>query len=52
MDKVITIKNGDEVVHEFVITETELNIAEKLGIDHTKYITEKVRAELKEKNSE
>lgn len=50
MDKVITIKNGDEVIHEFVITEAELDTAEKLGIGYKEYITEKVRAELKEKN--
>jgi hypothetical protein len=51
MDKVITIKKGDEIIHEFVISEAELNIADKLGIDHTNYIIEKTRAELKEKNN-
>lgn len=52
MDKVITIKDRDEVIYEFVITKAELDTAEKLGIEYKKYIVERARAELKEKKYE
>jgi hypothetical protein len=51
-NKIITVKDGDKVIHEFVITEAQLNIAKKLGIGYQEYIIEKTRSELKEKENE
>lgn len=52
--KQIIVKQDDKVILEFVLHETELKIARKLGITKENYIKEKVKAkleELKEKNA-
>jgi hypothetical protein len=51
MNKVVTVKKGNKVIHEFVITEAQLNIAKKLGVGYKEYIIEKTRSELEEKKS-
>jgi hypothetical protein len=50
-NKIITVKDGDKVIHEFVITEAQLNIAKKLGVGYKEYIVEKTRSGLEEKKS-
>lgn len=46
--KTITLKVGDEVVHEFNVYDVELKLAKRLGISERDYIIEKSKAELKE----
>lgn len=46
--KTITLKVGDEVVHEFNVYDVELKLAKRLGISERDYIIEKSKAELME----
>jgi hypothetical protein len=43
MDKEITVKQNGKVILEFIVSETELKIAAKLGITKENYIKEKVK---------
>ncbi len=48
MDKEITVKQNGKVILEFIMSETELKIAAKLGVTKENYIKEKVKAKLEE----
>ena len=47
----ITVKQNGKVIFEFIVSETELKIAAKLGITKENYIKEKVKAQLKENST-
>ena len=51
MNKEITVKQNGKVILEFIMSETELKIAAKLGLTKENYIKEKVKSQLKENST-
>ena len=49
--KEIVIKRGGKKVYQFIVSDTQLKIAERLGIPEEKYITELAKAHLTEKET-
>ena len=53
--KTIKIKKDGETFHQFIVTDVQLELAMKLGIDEKDYLVELAKVELnerKEKDSE
>ena len=51
--KTIKIRNADtkKVMYQFIVTDTQLKLAEKLGINEQDYLVELSKTMLKEKES-
>ena len=49
--KEIVIKRGGKKVYQFIVSDTQLKIAERLGIPKEEYITELAKAHLTEKET-
>jgi hypothetical protein len=47
--KTIKIKKDGKTFHQFIVTDTQLELARKLGIDEKDYLIEKAKAELDER---
>jgi endo-alpha-1,4-polygalactosaminidase (GH114 family) len=47
----ITVKQNGKVILDFIMSETELKIAAKLGLTKENYIKEKVKSQLKENST-
>ena len=47
--KTIAIKQNGKKVYQFIVSDTQLEIAKKLGISEQQYITERAKVELAEK---
>ena len=47
--KTIKLRVNGKIIHQFVVTDAEIAIAEKLGIDRKQYIVEKSKLELEER---
>ena len=48
--KEIVIKRGGKKVYQFIVSDTQLKIAEKLGISREQYIMERSKIELEERH--
>ena len=46
---IIVLKKGDEVVHEFEVTDEQIQMAKKLGIPRRDYLIAYARIKLDEK---
>ena len=47
--KTIKLKKDGKTFHQFIVTDTELELARKLGIDEKDYLVEKAKVELDER---
>ena len=47
--KTIKLRVSGKVIHQFVVTDAEIAIAQKLGISRKQYIVEKSKVELEER---
>lgn len=47
--KTIKLRVNGKTIHQFVVTDAEIAIAEKLGISRKQYIVEKSKVELEER---
>jgi hypothetical protein len=47
--KTIVLKTNGKKIYQFIVSDTQLNIAKKLGISEQQYIIERAKVELAEK---
>lgn len=47
--KTIKIKKDGKTFHQFIVTDTQLGLARKLGIDEKDYLVERAKVELDER---
>lgn len=47
--KTIKLRVDGKTIHQFAVTDTELSLAEKLGLSQKQYIVEKSKIELNER---
>jgi hypothetical protein len=50
--KEIVLRTNGKKIHQFTVSDAELNLAKKLGISEKTYIAEKTMLELDNKNKE
>jgi hypothetical protein len=50
--KTIKLKKDDKTFHQFIVPDSVLALAEKLGIDKNQYIIERAKVELEERKAQ